>query len=80
MLNSSFRKGLAADALRAARLSQATGFWDRVVTGFAEQQGMSSAFGFGSAARRHGLIDAFLHQVVGEIGDVSHGQHLASSG
>jgi hypothetical protein len=41
---------------------------------------MRSAFGFGSAARSHGLIYSFLHQVVGEIGDVSHGQHLASFG
>jgi hypothetical protein len=80
MLNPPLREGLATDALRATRLGQTTGFRDRIVTGFAEQQRMGSAFGFGSAARSHGLIDAFLHQIVGKIGDVSHGQHLASSG
>jgi hypothetical protein len=80
MLNPPLRKGLAADALRATWLSQAARFRDRIVTRLTEQQGMGSAFGFGSAARGHGLIDALLHQIVSEIGDVSHGQHLASSG
>jgi hypothetical protein len=80
MLNPPLRKGLAADALRATRLGQAARFRDWIVTGFTEQQRMGSAFGLGSAARGHGLIDTFLHQIVGEISDVSHGQHLASSG
>jgi len=61
MLNPSLREGLAADALRAARLGNAACFRDRIVTGFTVQQGMGSAFGLGSAARGHGLIDAFLH-------------------
>jgi hypothetical protein len=80
MLNPPLRKGLAADALRATRLGQSACFRNRIVTGFTEQQRMGSAFCFGSAARSHGLIDAFLHQIIGEIGDVSHDQRLASSG
>jgi hypothetical protein len=65
-------EGLTGHTLSAAGYSQTTSRWDRVVTAFAEKEGVTRYNRLGKSTRGQRLIEPLLHEVIGEISNISH--------
>lgn len=66
--------------MSAALQSQTARFRDSPATAVTEQQGLARHRRLECTASGKRLIDAFLHQVISEISNVSHGRHPALCG
>jgi hypothetical protein len=76
-----FLNGKASHALRTAGLRQTASLRDRVIARFAKEKRMRRQGRLGgekTCSQR--LINTLLHQIISEIRNVSHDQHLASFG
>lgn len=66
--------------MSAALQSQTARFRNSTAAAVTEKRGVAGRRWFECCASSKGLIDALLHQVIGEINDINHGRHPALYG